>query len=61
MCMPSKIITLFHPTLAPLLAEHSETVIDGEYIVVFKDELGDDESKGVRWPASYRRWKVIHG
>jgi hypothetical protein len=33
------------PTAAPLLAEHSETAIEGEYIVVFKNEIGEDEGK----------------
>ena len=33
--------------LAPLLGENAEEIIDGEYIVVFKNEIGDDQGNCV--------------
>lgn len=39
--------------VAPLLAVDSETAIDGEYIVVFKEEVGEDEGElNVNWQCS---------
>ena len=35
---------------APLLAKDSPTAIDGEYLVVFKEEMGDDEGKASLFP-----------
>ena len=39
--------TLLHSYTAPLYAADSPTAIDGEYVVVLKEELSDSDGKDV--------------